>query len=757
LIKARKDYKINEHNLEEEKIKLEILDNEINKLSEKLGLNKLEELLLRKDKADGQKSKWKELQNLSDNYIKLKKDEQKQFSEIANLEKTEKELEKLLKNLITEIETAKISLTDAEKILGLESKIKNFENERKKLIKGEACNLCGSTAHPFVEKYQKHEISKAKQQVTERKNILEQLNKDEKTAEINQSNTKTKLKQSNFRLTEINEEIQETKNTYNTLKLDCEINNPEKIADNLSNITAELNELSGKIIDVQNLQKQKDKKAKIYKQQSEAVSNLSNLKSSLTEKGKNLNNELDQRKKEADKLSFEIKQAEYEINKEFSGFELQMPLPEKTSGFIEGLHKRIKKFHIKKEELINTENTILQLVTEIKNNKTQLADRTKDTEILDSELSKLINEISAISAKRNSILPLRFSTEMKRKDLQNILDNTKKQLEIAINHYNKLDKDVNAIKNGKNNLENEKTEQFEKLKNNLTTLETEIEKSGFNTRKEIEEALLSHKNKTEFQEIRKRVENKEIELNTKQKQLTNNLEKLNEIKDFEISEEEIKTEHLEKKSIKDDLLKRTGEINSKFETDDKIRSRNKKVFDEFDKQKEILKKWDTLLNLLGGSKDAFNIYVQRLSLQNLIQLANVHLYKLNRRYSLQINETYKKGEELNFVLVDHYQTGQTRPIDTTSGGEKFLISLALALGLSDLASNNVKIDSLFIDEGFGTLDNNTLETVISTLETLQAQGKMIGIISHVENLKERIPTQIQVIKKSNGVSELLVV
>ncbi|MDH5400058.1 MAG: hypothetical protein OEX02_18045, partial [Cyclobacteriaceae bacterium] len=82
--------------------------------------------------------------------------------------------------------------------------------------------------------------------------------------------------------------------------------------------------------------------------------------------------------------------------------------------------------------------------------------------------------------------------------------------------------------------------------------------------------------------------------------------------------------------------------------------------------------------------------------------------------------------------------------------------LSLSLGLSDLASKNVSIESLFIDEGFGTLDNNTLETVISTLETLQAQGKMIGIISHVENLKERIPTQIQVMKKQNGVSEVVV-
>jgi exonuclease SbcC len=120
-------------------------------------------------------------------------------------------------------------------------------------------------------------------------------------------------------------------------------------------------------------------------------------------------------------------------------------------------------------------------------------------------------------------------------------------------------------------------------------------------------------------------------------------------------------------------------------------------------------------------------------------------------------ESYQPQEALNFNLIDHYQTDQARLVDTSSGGEKFIISLALALGLSDLASKNVKIESLFIDEGFGTLDSNTLETVISTLETLQSQGKTIGIISHVENLKERIPTQIQITKKSNGVSTVKIV
>ena len=161
--------------------------------------------------------------------------------------------------------------------------------------------------------------------------------------------------------------------------------------------------------------------------------------------------------------------------------------------------------------------------------------------------------------------------------------------------------------------------------------------------------------------------------------------------------------------------------------------------------------------ILGGTKEGFSLYAQSLTLQHLIHLANMHLHKLNNRYSLEMKHDTKGRPTLNFVLIDEYQAGETRKISTASGGEKFLISLALAPGLSDLSSKHVQISSLFIDEGFGTLDAQTLETVLSSIETLQAQGKTIGVISHVQGLKERISTQIQVIKKQNGISGIQIV
>jgi DNA repair protein SbcC/Rad50 len=125
--------------------------------------------------------------------------------------------------------------------------------------------------------------------------------------------------------------------------------------------------------------------------------------------------------------------------------------------------------------------------------------------------------------------------------------------------------------------------------------------------------------------------------------------------------------------------------------------------------------------------------------------------QLSERYS--ILKTPEK--DLYLQIVDGYQADVVRPMSTLSGGESFLVSLALALGLSDLASRKVQINSLFIDEGFGTLDAETLDVAISALENLQANGKSIGIISHVEALKERIGTQIQVTKQPGGSSIII--
>ena len=146
-------------------------------------------------------------------------------------------------------------------------------------------------------------------------------------------------------------------------------------------------------------------------------------------------------------------------------------------------------------------------------------------------------------------------------------------------------------------------------------------------------------------------------------------------------------------------------------------------------------------------------FAQSLTLRQLIGLANEHLQGLSERYRL----VAAAGDELDLRIVDLYQANTERPMESLSGGESFLASLALALGLSELASRHHPIDSLFIDEGFGTLDAGTLEIALAALENLRTRGKTIGVISHVEAMKERLTTQVRVHRRAGGVGSLEIV
>ncbi|HLO81296.1 MAG TPA: AAA family ATPase [Chitinophagaceae bacterium] len=176
---------------------------------------------------------------------------------------------------------------------------------------------------------------------------------------------------------------------------------------------------------------------------------------------------------------------------------------------------------------------------------------------------------------------------------------------------------------------------------------------------------------------------------------------------------------------------------------------------ELEKLTTAIRPWDMLNKLIGDSKgNSFNTFAQELSLQQLLIFANRRMDNLHSRYALLLPE---KAEDEDLRVVDRHMGDEVRSVKTLSGGETFIISLALALGLSDMASKDIRIDSLFVDEGFGSLDPETLEEAMTTLENLQSESnKMVGIISHVDSLKERIYTQIRLEKSNNGYSTMTI-
>ncbi|MEG0587486.1 MAG: AAA family ATPase [Akkermansia sp.] len=210
----------------------------------------------------------------------------------------------------------------------------------------------------------------------------------------------------------------------------------------------------------------------------------------------------------------------------------------------------------------------------------------------------------------------------------------------------------------------------------------------------------------------------------------------------------------EKSMLADSKRERKTEIDVLFANHEKGKAKIKLFEKELAEKNATTENWRKLNELFGSADGAkFKVLAQGYTLDVLLGYANNHLKDISQRYLLE----RVSSDSLSLQVVDLDMLSEIRSVHSLSGGESFLISLALALGLSSLSSNRMRIESLFIDEGFGSLDADTLRVAMDALERLQTQGRKIGVISHVAEMTERITTQIKVIKSSNGRSKIEIV
>ena len=215
--------------------------------------------------------------------------------------------------------------------------------------------------------------------------------------------------------------------------------------------------------------------------------------------------------------------------------------------------------------------------------------------------------------------------------------------------------------------------------------------------------------------------------------------------------EELEAEQQDNETEQASVREALGNIVFELRGDDEAREKSKDYLKTIAAKQLIVDQWCALSELIGSADGKkFRNYAQGITFDIMIAYANQALMKMNDRYLLKRKD--KDGLELE--VQDNYQAGVIRSTKNLSGGESFIVSLALALGLSKMASQNVQVESLFLDEGFGTLDEDALENALKTLSGLHQQGKLIGVISHVQELKDRIGTQIIVTPKALGRSVL---
>ncbi len=389
----------------------------------------------------------------------------------------------------------------------------------------------------------------------------------------------------------------------------------------------------------------------------------------------------------------------------------------------------------------------------------------KFAETLEAKLeaiTQLENQMKKSRAVQNSI-PLA-------KELKDIISQgraLKKELD-SIYPGNNIQQDVQQISNVWIKLRqdhtnfNERAEENEKQLSNLNERFSKNEKelnqfianTEFENIEDAWKALMpeaeASKLRNEKQQISKRIDDSRASI----KLLNEQLNKLKAL-DTDTEKEKLKEQLEEKNLLFTSLTNECKELERILKNQEDRLKRMKVLQEQIEAKEKQTKRWRLLNELIGDSKGKqFNDFAQDLTLSQLLKLANIRLQDLNDRYLIDKPEP---DEDDGLVAIDEHMGGQRRSVKTLSGGETFILSLSMALALSDLASKNVEINSLFIDEGFGTLDPETLDQTLDTLEKLQAESsKTIGIISHVDSLKERISTQIQLTRNGQGYSSLAI-
>lgn len=308
--------------------------------------------------------------------------------------------------------------------------------------------------------------------------------------------------------------------------------------------------------------------------------------------------------------------------------------------------------------------------------------------------------------------------------------------------------------------------QLEEIDIELTTAENEAQKKqddlsqqasklGYGGYEEAVKYLLPDDGVKSLRMKLDALDKRAVELKTQHKTLNGELDKAQkEDVQKEVSLDAVQQKVGEFKQASSELQITIGQLQQELKADQSRRKQLQAVLDDIEVLQDQSARWLALNDMIGDATgNKFSRIAQDLTLRNLIALANRRLDALTDRYLIDMPD----GSDY-LRVVDRYQGDSTRSVITLSGGETFLLSLAMALSLSDMASQSVDLKSLFIDEGFGTLDQDTLELALSTLERLQAQSeKTIGIISHVAALKERIATQVVLTKSDTGVSTIDIV
>lgn len=671
-------------------------------------------------------------------------DEEKQQKCLyIDLEKQQNELKQTRELIASQQE----NVAKQEELVLLTNKIANYESERTKLEENCPCPLCGSKDHPYHTSTPPAKDDAELKLAKEKKN-LQQLETKQQKGEIEQNRLQLTLEASEARSRDLTESIAKVKKALQdkSVGINSEATVSEEIEKKEEDIVLTETLIRKTDTEQQTLQKfeeQQKQLAQTLQSEMEEFRNIQKRKNSLDTK-------LDIHSKIVEQTNEDRLRLLAILTELLGPF---APAPEKIEDIppiVENLRQRQQQWKIsissltKQEQLLQKNNSVKETTAHTKKTYEKEASR------LQLRLKILSDEQHSLREKRIELFGDK-DPDREEQTQKTILETKTKRCKELLEQVQKGEKQHATLNAQMQQLQTSISKRTMTLLQEEDSFAKKYEDAGFSSEKLFLQARLEdslrNRLKLQLETLAKNVEETEVTLRDLDETITQ--EQAKEITDqdhtFLVSEQQKQTAEL------GDIQQQLGALSEKIDSCKKNMSSHQEKQVLIENQRIEFTHWAQLHSLIGSADGKkFRNFAQGLTFEIMVNHANQTLEKMSDRYLLR----RCPEAPLELTVIDAYQAGEIRSTANLSGGETFIISLALALGLSTMAGKNVQIDSLFLDEGFGTLDEESLEIALSTLATLQQRGKIIGIISHVPLLRERIDVQLHLHHGADGRSTI---
>ena len=420
------------------------------------------------------------------------------------------------------------------------------------------------------------------------------------------------------------------------------------------------------------------------------------------------------------------------------------------SSLIETLTARLMAWQAQVKKKADIEKQIADIDSEVK--RLDAVIETQSTALAEKleRLDTLKKELATGNDERNALYGDKNPDDEERRFDKAVSDAEGSEKQVRERH-NELQQKWNIAKVHVESLKKRIDQREPELRRLETEFSAGLAPVGFSNEELFLAAILPSESRAKLTATARDLDERQTDLKARQKDRETRLatevaRKLTD-KSLEELEPQFKEQEETLKELRDIIAGLRHRLNENMTAKERIREKRSAI----EAQKKECRRWENLHELIGSADGKkYRNFAQGLTFDMMIAHANRQLLKMTDRYLLVRDD----AQPLELNVVDNYQAGEIRSTKNLSGGESFVVSLSLALGLSDMASKNVRVDSLFLDEGFGTLDEEALDTALETLAALQRDGKLIGVISHVSALKERISTQIIITPTTGGRSRI---